>query len=346
MALMAMGNDAIGPLVAALKDDFAPVREYSAQTLGKMCIKPSEVVPALIDALSDENMDVRVKASQALGLYKTDAKNAVPRLIEFASSIENSYRHNDLRQYSAEALEKIAPSEPVDSYASHVAKQAIDAITAGKVPQPETKNKTTKTVTDIDHKAGSARKDELSKLDLLAADTVPKLVVALADSAVEIRLMAIDKLAVTGNRAKPALLKAMSDKDASIGNGAAYCLSRGGPQVLANAITEISRVPPPQDMQKFQQNFTLLAGYIGPPTYPFVLQNLENQRARSILIAALPMLGPPPHEAHAALFKMVKGTRFDEKLEALRCLGRAAPGNVDVIATLSASLNGEPRVFR
>ncbi|OGO05014.1 MAG: hypothetical protein A2Y60_01920 [Chloroflexi bacterium RBG_13_54_9] len=82
-------EEAIGPLVAALKDEEYHVRYRAAEALGKIG-DPSAVAP-LINALRDEDEFVRSQAAKALGEIGPEAREAVPVLIDALLRDEEEY---------------------------------------------------------------------------------------------------------------------------------------------------------------------------------------------------------------------------------------------------------------
>lgn len=97
-ALSNMGEKAVEPLIAALKDEDACVRFLAAGALGD--IGDERAVEPLIAALSDEHSYVREYAAEALG------KIGDERAIEPLTAALND-EEEDVRMKATEALEKI-----------------------------------------------------------------------------------------------------------------------------------------------------------------------------------------------------------------------------------------------
>ena len=90
-ALVAMGTEAIDPLIVGLSDDKPQVREMSAWVLSEIREPAVRVVPALITVLSDPDENIRVVGSvilQRLG------EPAVPYLIDALSADSPEIRLN------------------------------------------------------------------------------------------------------------------------------------------------------------------------------------------------------------------------------------------------------------
>jgi HEAT repeat protein len=65
-ALQGMGVEAVGPLIAALKDENMDVRRSAARALGTFGRAAAASVPALETSVSDPSPEVRAAAAKAL----------------------------------------------------------------------------------------------------------------------------------------------------------------------------------------------------------------------------------------------------------------------------------------
>ena len=69
---------AVESLIRLLQDAVADVRREAARALGDIRCEPEEAVPALITALQDRNLEVRAAATIALAQFGSVAKAAIP----------------------------------------------------------------------------------------------------------------------------------------------------------------------------------------------------------------------------------------------------------------------------
>jgi HEAT repeat protein len=101
-------KQALSPLLDALKDGNAGVREAAALAVGRVD-EPAEAVPALVKLLKDEKeMGVKVAAARGLGQMGSAAKDAVPTLREVWSAARDSGKPQQrLAQATRDAMEQI-----------------------------------------------------------------------------------------------------------------------------------------------------------------------------------------------------------------------------------------------
>jgi HEAT repeat protein len=88
-----VGEDAVGPLAAALRDPDCRVRHQAAVTLSIVGEDARAAVPGLIRALSDTEDIVREWAAHALAAAGPAAKAAIPALTEALLDDEPCVRH-------------------------------------------------------------------------------------------------------------------------------------------------------------------------------------------------------------------------------------------------------------
>lgn len=108
VALGAIGDDALEPLVDSLRDQRPRVRELAAFALGEMGPDAREAVPSLVDRLDDVEKSVRVEAAWALGTIGSDAGDSIAALVQTLTD-EDDF----VRAKAAEALGSIRPTSPV-----------------------------------------------------------------------------------------------------------------------------------------------------------------------------------------------------------------------------------------
>ncbi|NLS92757.1 MAG: HEAT repeat domain-containing protein [Planctomycetaceae bacterium] len=108
VALGAIGEDALEPLVDSLRDQRPRVRELAAFALGKMGPDAREAVASLVDRLDDVEAPVRREATCSLGKIGSDAGDSVAALVQTLTD-EDDF----VRATAAEALGFIRPTSPV-----------------------------------------------------------------------------------------------------------------------------------------------------------------------------------------------------------------------------------------
>ena len=96
-------EQAVPPLLCALRDPLPGVRANAAGSLGFLGAKPDAVVPALMVCLADTDLAVRTSAVEALGWFRQSATRAVPNLVE----LQRNETGTVLGQKIAEALKAI-----------------------------------------------------------------------------------------------------------------------------------------------------------------------------------------------------------------------------------------------
>jgi HEAT repeat protein len=101
-------KEAVGPLLDALKDRNAGVREAAALAVGRVD-QPTEAVPALVQLLKDEKeMGVKVAAARGLGQMGSAAKDAMPTLRDVWSAARDAGKPQQrLAQATRDAMEQI-----------------------------------------------------------------------------------------------------------------------------------------------------------------------------------------------------------------------------------------------
>ncbi len=104
-------KQAVGPLLDALKDGNAGVREAAALAVGRLD-EPSEAVPALVKLLKNEKqLGVKVAAVRGLGQLGPAAQDAVPTLREvWLAAKEAGKPQQKLAQATRDALDSIQGS--------------------------------------------------------------------------------------------------------------------------------------------------------------------------------------------------------------------------------------------
>ena len=96
-------EQAVPPLLLALRDPLPGVRANAAGSLGFLGRHPEAVVPALMACLADTDLAVRTSAVEALGWFHHNATRAVPSLLE----LQRNETGTVLGQKIAEALKAI-----------------------------------------------------------------------------------------------------------------------------------------------------------------------------------------------------------------------------------------------
>lgn len=96
-------EQAVSPLLRALRDPLPGVRANAAGSLGFLGRHPHSVVPALLACLGDIDLSVRTSAVQALGWFGPSAHSAIPSLLALQREEDGTV----LGQKIAEALKAI-----------------------------------------------------------------------------------------------------------------------------------------------------------------------------------------------------------------------------------------------
>jgi HEAT repeat protein len=100
----AQDAEAVGAVIAALKDERALVRKMAALVLGDLALDPARAVPALAEALGDPDEGVRRRAAVALGQFRVAARPAVPALRAALQDADDG-----VRSFAATSLALIDP---------------------------------------------------------------------------------------------------------------------------------------------------------------------------------------------------------------------------------------------
>lgn len=140
LALQAIGQDSVSPLIEALDAKETKIRFGAAMALEYFPREAKDIVPALIKALEDKDRDVRWRAARSIGTLRAMPELAVPALVKrlrddsatnvrcyaimalgkFGSTATTSIPDlrnavNDsnevIRYYAKAALERIEPAE-------------------------------------------------------------------------------------------------------------------------------------------------------------------------------------------------------------------------------------------
>jgi len=193
-----IGPPAIPLLVDLLRDEWEPVRRFSADALIDLAPHTEGIQPALRRALKDEDSVVAGDAARALGALGKRASPSVGALVRTLSH-EAPY----VRIYAAEALASIGPN----------AAKATDAL-AEALGDP---------VPGVRWAACEA----LGSIGPAAQSAVPQLIEALEDEFLYVRIFAAGALGSIGPKAQPArdTLRAATN-DPILRNEAEWALSR------------------------------------------------------------------------------------------------------------------------
>jgi HEAT repeat protein len=174
--LVRLGEAALQPLIALLKDARPVVRQQAAHTLGKL--GDTGAVDALIAALQDEDAMVVLKAAQALGqIGDARAASALAPLL--------AYDRAEVRTMAATVLEGFG-------------RAAVDSLAPF-----------------MQHKNGQVREQAAEILGLIKnPQATPVLIEALHDAEWQVRFAAVTALgAINGAKAKRALEPLRDDPD-------------------------------------------------------------------------------------------------------------------------------------
>jgi HEAT repeat protein len=139
LALSAIGQPAVLPLVELLQHDHWCVRVMAADTLSNIGLPAQEAIPALTERLRDKHARVRRQSAEALGRLGAAAASAVPALIERVRDTDVHVRHNvalalaKIGRPANEAIPLLLQSlEDEDRYVRYYA-----AVALRHIPTPE-----------------------------------------------------------------------------------------------------------------------------------------------------------------------------------------------------------------
>ncbi len=135
-ALGMLGESAVEPLIAALKDSGWRMREKAAYALGRLVVQPEDAalcaraVEALIAALKDSDKDVRENAAEALGRLGTQLEDTTlrarvvePLVAALQDYYEDSKGEYPVRQAAAQALRRIGTSKALAAVREYEARK-------------------------------------------------------------------------------------------------------------------------------------------------------------------------------------------------------------------------------
>ncbi len=223
--LVTVGEEAVDPLINALKDSSQWVREHAAEALGK--IASTQAVEPLIAVLKDSERWVRWHAAQALG------KIGDPRAVD---SLVAALKDSDewVRRYTAEALGEIADRRAVAPLiaALNDSEEWVRAYAAAALGEVGDINAIDPLIVALKDSAWVSGHAE-SALAKIGNRAIGTLIVTLKDSNGDVRRRAASALAKIGNESVEPLLLALTDSDGEVRRHAAEALGEiGDPRVI------------------------------------------------------------------------------------------------------------------
>ncbi len=249
-ALAGIGRPAVGPLVQALHQQEARVREVAAWALGR--IRDARVVQPLIRALSDEDVRVREAAAHALAWLFSSVTSALgdrddqirtstmavigklgnPRVLRFLSKAARD-PDEDVRQAALGAHHRfyVLLFSALEAPDAQVRRSAAEAL--GRLGDPRAVRPLGKALGDEEPDVRRTAAEALGKL----ADprAVEPLVALLRDGAPDVASAAARALLKIGEPAAGALLEVLVDRHGNLLEAAAGVLIRIGEPLTAAA---------------------------------------------------------------------------------------------------------------
>jgi len=177
-----LGEPALDPLIAALKEPMPPVRRYAAMALKEMGPKAKKAVPLLTEALLDPDGPTRQFAALTLGAMGPDARPATAELIKGMLNDADK----ELRVSFARALIQVDPDAKQAAPAFRQAlrtKETADCAAEGLIKLgPAAVSELSSMLKDKDEDVRRAAVDILGSLGAAAAPAVPTLLEATRDA--------------------------------------------------------------------------------------------------------------------------------------------------------------------
>jgi len=218
-----MGRPAVEPLLAAFKDEKAPVRLQAAHAFVYMHDPPDKVIPALAALLADKDAGVRIQAASSLGALGPRAVSAVAALIKevLAGNVMAAKALGDIGPLAAEGVPalRLALADPV-IFIPVIWVQPSDAGQVQRVP----------------FYLAEAAAEALGKMGADAGPAAPDLIRVLRDLRPGVRRNAagaLGRIRPEGPKAAAALAATLTDPDASVRVAAAWALGEIGDETSA-----------------------------------------------------------------------------------------------------------------
>jgi len=205
-ALGRIDAPAVKPLIGALKDKRAYVREHAAFALVLIGPEAAPAVPALIPLAKDPDKNVRWKACWALGSIGPQAAAAIPALKRALQDPDP-----EVKKQAAESLAKIERK--------NAPKKQTEARREDQDEDNETEGKTL-----------------ISQTTRTTPEQVKVLTAALDDPDKDVRLAAMQELAKIGPEARPAvkkLIEILQQGDEKLADAAGDALGAIGPDAIS-----------------------------------------------------------------------------------------------------------------
>ncbi len=199
-----LGDIAVEPLIATLKDEDKYVRRSTAEALGQIGNK--RAVEPLIAALKDSRSDVRRSAAEALG--KLRAKRAVEPLIA-------ALKDKDVRNCTAEALGQIGDKRAVEPLIAELKHKDVRRFAASALGQIGDKRAMEPLIVVLKDKSSEVRSSAAKALGQIGTPAVAPLIAILKDEDKDwrVRDSAAEALGQIGTPAVAPLIAILKDED-------------------------------------------------------------------------------------------------------------------------------------
>jgi HEAT repeat protein len=313
-ALGQAGEAAVPALKRSLRSVNSEARGLAAFALGQMGAAARDAVPELITALDDWSPRVRANAASALGFIGKDSALALPALA-------TALRDRDGRTVQA-ALEAIIQIGP---------KSFVGPALVGVLAHEDR---------EISRLAGVA----LAKLPRLDPICVPELQQALLSSRADVRMYAVQALAMMGAEASdalPELRRALEDPDVNIRRQAYRVIAGmgnvpGAAAALAAALENDDATITGLTLAELQGRGALKEDAV--PALTHALSN-PSLRVREIAANCLGKVGPGAHSAAPALAALLIDRDASVRRASATALGQIGGRSWRAIPALGSALH-------
>ncbi|MBI2823842.1 MAG: HEAT repeat domain-containing protein [Planctomycetia bacterium] len=354
-ALADMGEQAVVPLVASMKDRKA--RYWAALVLAELGPKAKAAVPALQKLTDDAEPEVRMQALITLGQIGPAAASAVPAMTKALEAPEPAVRYGAAfalgklkAQDAAPALEALVDSK--DPTLQLVASWAIARINP-KNPMAVARaiDAITDSIRSDDPQLSRTAARALAELDVPAETIEPAIRAALDEMDPTVLEHVMDALAAVGEKAVPVLVAGL--KDPKQRDPAIRALGRIGPAAQA-AVPALAALVSSADLVVVRDAAAAL-GAIGPsaskavPSITALLGKSDSSVGYAAAIA-LGKIGPAAKSAVPQLLKQINAKEPLLTVASVWAVRRLDPGNKTVapaaVPVLTGALASKQEIMR
>ena len=355
----------ITSLIGRLADRSPDVRLHAASGLGRIQQQPERCLPALAQLLSDQDEHVRYSAEWALARIASAIPAERPtagdarRLDELLSGVESELRKNVARgehltqvQQAREWLKPALGDSPAERAVS-----AGPSSPTGRASPAVNSNPTDSGLSDV--LADLRAADKLTQLraieSLKQRGAVAELMHVWESTEQEGFLHWHVSRALTelGQRAVPALARALRHDSEDLAYHAAQCLNRMGPRAGGSLPELIAVIGDPTLSDDRRETAIWVVESIGPAagdaaeTLGRLIGTEESDSLRAASARALAAIGPPARGASAALLEALheSGLTDDTRIAVAEALGSIAPESDAALPSLLKLLDETEEPF-